>query len=181
MIPNIAEKIILFPDWAPIRKLMKDYGAEMVAGEVVVDTLKEYLDKMARDIVKKALKISKKITLDVIESVIKTNEIKDLECEECGKEILDRYHGGICKRCGRIGCNRRDCVGFDPYIELCLKCRKSEGISFECGICGFELIKGVDAETVTGTTTGEWLHKICFKEFNEEEEEFVMYDYYKFE
>ena len=48
MIPKITEKIKLFPDWAPIRKLMKDYGAEMVAGGVVVDVLKEYREEKVK-------------------------------------------------------------------------------------------------------------------------------------
>ncbi len=53
--------------WSPIRKLMKDNGAEMVARDAV-DALIDYLEKAARSVTRKALEMTrhakrKKLTL----------------------------------------------------------------------------------------------------------------------
>ncbi len=42
--------------WSPVRKLMKDNGAEMVAREAV-DALIDYLEKVARGVTNKALEM----------------------------------------------------------------------------------------------------------------------------
>jgi histone H3/H4 len=54
--------------WSPIRKLMKDNGAEMVAREAV-DALIDFLQKQARGITNKALEMTrhagrKKLTIE---------------------------------------------------------------------------------------------------------------------
>ena len=54
--------------WSPVRKLMKDNGAEMVARDAV-DALIDYLEKLARDVTNKALEMTrhagrKKLTLE---------------------------------------------------------------------------------------------------------------------
>ena len=54
--------------WSPIRKLMKDNGAEMVARDAV-DALIDYLEKKARGMTTKALEMTrhagrKKLTLN---------------------------------------------------------------------------------------------------------------------
>ena len=54
--------------WSPIRKLMKDNGAEMVARDAV-DALIDYLEKEARNVTSKALEMTrhagrKKLTLN---------------------------------------------------------------------------------------------------------------------
>ncbi|MBD3339563.1 MAG: histone [Candidatus Lokiarchaeota archaeon] len=54
--------------WSPIRKLMKDNGAEMVARDAV-DALIDYLEKLARNVTNKALEMTrhagrKKLTLE---------------------------------------------------------------------------------------------------------------------
>ncbi len=54
--------------WSPIRKLMKDNGAEMVARDAV-DALIDYLEKEARNVTNKALEMTrhagrKKLTLN---------------------------------------------------------------------------------------------------------------------
>jgi len=61
----MAKKIFA---WSPVRKLMKDNGAEMVAREAV-DALIDYLEKTARTITNKALEMTrhatrKKLTLN---------------------------------------------------------------------------------------------------------------------
>lgn len=43
--------------WSPIRKLMKDNGAEMVARDAV-DALIDYLEKSARNVTSKALEMT---------------------------------------------------------------------------------------------------------------------------
>ena len=45
--------------WSPVRKLMKDNGAEMVAREAV-DALIDYLEKVARGVTNKALEMTRK-------------------------------------------------------------------------------------------------------------------------
>ena len=54
--------------WSPVRKLMKDNGAEMVARDAV-DALIDYLEKLAKTMTNKALEMTrhagrKKLTLD---------------------------------------------------------------------------------------------------------------------
>jgi len=44
--------------WYPVRKLMKDNGAEMVAREAV-DALIDYLEKVARVVTNKALEMTR--------------------------------------------------------------------------------------------------------------------------
>ncbi len=44
--------------WSPVRKLMKDNGAEMVAREAV-DALIDYLEKVARGVTRKALEMTR--------------------------------------------------------------------------------------------------------------------------
>ena len=44
--------------WSPIRKLMKDNGAEMVARDAV-DALIDYLEKLARIMTNKALEMTR--------------------------------------------------------------------------------------------------------------------------
>ncbi|MBY9012083.1 MAG: NFYB/HAP3 family transcription factor subunit [Candidatus Lokiarchaeota archaeon] len=44
--------------WSPVRKLMKDNGAEMVAREAV-DALVDYLEKVARAVTNKALEMTR--------------------------------------------------------------------------------------------------------------------------
>lgn len=44
--------------WSPVRKLMKDNGAEMVAREAV-DALIDYLEKAARGVTSKALEMTR--------------------------------------------------------------------------------------------------------------------------
>lgn len=53
--------------WSPVRKLMKDNGAEMVARDAV-DALVDYLEKLAKVMTNKALEMTrhagrKKLTL----------------------------------------------------------------------------------------------------------------------
>ncbi len=61
----MAKKIFA---WSPVRKLMKDNGAEMVARDAV-DALIDYLEKMAKGATNKALEMTrhagrKKLTLN---------------------------------------------------------------------------------------------------------------------
>ena len=54
--------------WSPVRKLMKDNGAEMVARDAV-DALIDYLEKLAKGMTNKALEMNlhagkKKLTLE---------------------------------------------------------------------------------------------------------------------
>ena len=44
--------------WSPVRKLMKDNGAEMVARDAV-DALIDYLEKLARGMTNKALEMTR--------------------------------------------------------------------------------------------------------------------------
>ena len=44
--------------WSPVRKLMKDNGAEMVAREAV-DALIDHLEKVARGVTNKALEMTR--------------------------------------------------------------------------------------------------------------------------
>ncbi|TFF90659.1 MAG: histone [Promethearchaeota archaeon] len=57
--------------WSPVRKLMKDNGAEMVARDAV-DALIDYLEMSAREVTNKALEMTrhagrKKLTLEDME------------------------------------------------------------------------------------------------------------------
>ncbi len=52
-----SQKIFNFA-WSPIRKLMKDNGAEMVARDAV-DALIDYLEKEARNVTNKALEMTR--------------------------------------------------------------------------------------------------------------------------
>ncbi|MGQ4872758.1 MAG: histone [Promethearchaeota archaeon] len=68
----MAKKIFA---WSPIRKLMKDNGAEMVAKEAVL-ALIDYLEKLAKDVTAKALEMTrhagrKKLTLEDMELAMK--------------------------------------------------------------------------------------------------------------
>lgn len=61
--------------WSPIRKLMKDNGAEMVARDAV-DALIDYLEKTAKTITNKALEMTrhagrKKLTLQDMDLAMK--------------------------------------------------------------------------------------------------------------
>ena len=61
--------------WSPVRKLMKDNGAEMVARDAV-DALIDYLEKLARSVTNKALEMTrhagrKKLTLDDMDLAMK--------------------------------------------------------------------------------------------------------------
>ena len=61
--------------WSPIRKLMKDNGAEMVARDAV-DALIDYLEKEARNVTNKALEMTrhagrKKLTLNDMDLAMK--------------------------------------------------------------------------------------------------------------
>jgi histone H3/H4 len=62
---KMAKKVFA---WSPIRKLMKDNGAEMVARDAV-DALIDYLEKLAKEVTNKALEMTrhagrKKLTLE---------------------------------------------------------------------------------------------------------------------
>lgn len=62
---KMAKKVFA---WSPIRKLMKDNGAEMVARDAV-DALIDYLEKVAKQVTNKALEMTrhagrKKLTLE---------------------------------------------------------------------------------------------------------------------
>ncbi|MBD3197000.1 MAG: histone [Candidatus Lokiarchaeota archaeon] len=72
---NMAKKVFA---WSPIRKLMKDNGAEMVARDAV-DALIEYLEKLAKDMTRKALEMTrhasrKKLTVEDMELAMKLVE-----------------------------------------------------------------------------------------------------------
>ncbi len=61
--------------WSPVRKLMKDNGAEMVARDAV-DALIDYLEKLARVMTNKALEMTrhagrKKLTLNDMDLAMK--------------------------------------------------------------------------------------------------------------
>ena len=61
--------------WSPVRKLMKDNGAEMVARDAV-DALIDYLEKLAKSMTNKALEMTrhagrKKLTLDDMDLAMK--------------------------------------------------------------------------------------------------------------
>ncbi|MHA1490500.1 MAG: histone [Promethearchaeota archaeon] len=61
--------------WSPVRKLMKDNGAEMVARDAV-DALIDYLQKLAKTVTNKALEMTrhagrKKLTLDDMDLAMK--------------------------------------------------------------------------------------------------------------
>jgi histone H3/H4 len=61
--------------WSPVRKLMKDNGAEMVARDAV-DALIDYLEKLAKGMTNKALEMTrhagrKKLTLDDMDLAMK--------------------------------------------------------------------------------------------------------------
>lgn len=67
----MAKKIFA---WSPIRKLMKDNGAEMVARDAV-DALIDYLEKLARKTTNRALEMTrhagrKKLTIEDMEMAI---------------------------------------------------------------------------------------------------------------
>ncbi|MFX0186146.1 MAG: histone [Candidatus Hodarchaeota archaeon] len=62
---KMAKKVFA---WSPVRKLMKDNGAEMVARDAV-DALIDYLEKTAKNVTNKALEMTrhagrKKLTLE---------------------------------------------------------------------------------------------------------------------
>lgn len=64
--------------WSPIRKLMKDNGAEMVARDAV-DALIDYLEKLAKHMTRKALEMTrhanrKKLTVEDMEMAIELTE-----------------------------------------------------------------------------------------------------------
>ncbi|MHA1688991.1 MAG: histone [Promethearchaeota archaeon] len=61
--------------WSPIRKLMKDNGAEMVARDAV-DALIDYLEALAKNVTNKALEMTrhagrKKLVLEDLELALK--------------------------------------------------------------------------------------------------------------
>ena len=61
--------------WSPVRKLMKDNGAEMVARDAV-DALVDYLQKQAKIVTNKALEMTrhagrKKLTLNDMDLAMK--------------------------------------------------------------------------------------------------------------
>ena len=61
--------------WSPIRKLMKDNGAEMVARDAV-DALIDYLEKTAKGVTSKALEMTrhahrKKLTIGDMDLAMK--------------------------------------------------------------------------------------------------------------
>ena len=61
--------------WSPVRKLMKDNGAEMVARDAV-DALIDYLEKLAKVMTNKALEMTrhagrKKLTLNDMDLAMK--------------------------------------------------------------------------------------------------------------
>lgn len=61
--------------WSPVRKLMKDNGAEMVARDAV-DALVDYLEKLAKVMTNKALEMTrhagrKKLTLGDMDLAMK--------------------------------------------------------------------------------------------------------------
>jgi len=61
--------------WSPVRKLMKDNGAEMVARDAV-DALIDYLEKLAKSMTNKALEMTrhasrKKLTLEDMDLAMK--------------------------------------------------------------------------------------------------------------
>jgi histone H3/H4 len=69
---KMAKKVFA---WSPIRKLMKDNGAEMVARDAV-DALIDYLQKSARNVTSKALEMTrhagrKKLTLGDMDLAMK--------------------------------------------------------------------------------------------------------------
>jgi histone H3/H4 len=71
----MAKKIFA---WSPIRKLMKDNGAEMVSRDAV-DALIDFLEKKARDITSKALEMTrhagrKKLTLQDMDLAMKVKK-----------------------------------------------------------------------------------------------------------
>ncbi len=68
----MAKKIFA---WSPIRKLMKDNGAEMVARDAV-DALIVFLEKLAKNMTNKALEMTrhagrKKLTLNDMDLAMK--------------------------------------------------------------------------------------------------------------
>ena len=68
----MAKKIFA---WSPVRKLMKDNGAEMVARDAV-DALIDYLEKLAKGMTNKALEMTrhakrKKLTLNDMDLAMK--------------------------------------------------------------------------------------------------------------
>ncbi|MBD3215843.1 MAG: tetratricopeptide repeat protein [Candidatus Lokiarchaeota archaeon] len=102
---------------------------------------------MVKHIASKALEYTKstkqnQITEKIIQRIIDL----ELYCEICDRNFkyTDIYLGGKCKSCGKIGCSRKECFGFNRETELCLKCRREKKISFVCDICGREIIKGCD-------------------------------------
>jgi len=69
---NMAKKVFA---WSPIRKLMKDNGAEMVARDAV-DALISYLEGVAKNVTNKALEMTrhagrKKLTVEDMELAMK--------------------------------------------------------------------------------------------------------------
>lgn len=71
----MAKKIFA---WSPIRKLMKDNGAEMVSRDAV-DALIDFLEKKARSITSKALEMTrhagrKKLTLQDMDLAMKVKK-----------------------------------------------------------------------------------------------------------
>ena len=69
---DMAKKVFA---WSPIRKLMKDNGAEMVARDAV-DALIDFLEKSAKSVTNKALEMTghagrKKLTLEDMDLAMK--------------------------------------------------------------------------------------------------------------
>jgi histone H3/H4 len=69
---KMAKKVFA---WSPVRKLMKDNGAEMVARDAV-DALIDYLEKLAKGMTNKALEMTrhagrKKLTLEDMDLAMK--------------------------------------------------------------------------------------------------------------
>ncbi|KKM20109.1 hypothetical protein LCGC14_1648880 [marine sediment metagenome] len=56
--------------WSPIRKLMKDCGADMVTRDAV-DSLIYYLERLIKNVIRQALMISKQVDEQLIEKLIK--------------------------------------------------------------------------------------------------------------
>jgi histone H3/H4 len=54
---STSQKLFKFA-WSPVRKLMKDNGAEMVARDAV-DALIDYLEKQAKGVTNKALEMTR--------------------------------------------------------------------------------------------------------------------------
>jgi len=56
--------------------------------------------------------------------LVKFEDTLDLDCEECGEEILTREEGGSCKECGKSLCIL--CGGPEYPSELCKSCEEEQ-------------------------------------------------------